>query len=367
MEIALRSILRATGRRHDIRLQQLPPVAQFRRMLLRGRARGDRMGEGFSLLVFGVPNRKCEYDVFSRLADRFPQRLRGADQPGWLDSHHLAVIMPVAPSERAWLLADTLCADLPADLPRPECEVYVYPVDRKGPEQPERPENGTPQEQRGVTASRPAGAAYHSMLLVFAQPLPIWKRTTDLLVAGTALALLTPLFMIIAVAIRLSSRGPVFFSQLRSGLGGKPFRMYKFRTMVTNAESLKQELLEYNMRDGPAFKLAADPRVFRMGRWLRATSLDELPQLWNVLRGEMSLVGPRPLPCDESDACRGWRSHRLDVTPGLTCTWQTEKTRDTSFDEWMRMDARYTRSVSFWTDFKLLFKTIPVVVLRRNE
>ncbi len=184
--------------------------------------------------------------------------------------------------------------------------------------------------------------------------------------SSLGLLMLTPLFVLAAVAIKLTSRGPIFFRQQRSGLGGKEFMMWKFRSMSADADSRKMELMSLNEQDGPAFKIANDPRVTRVGRILRATSIDELPQLWNVFRGEMSLVGPRPLPCDETAACRGWLRRRLDVTPGLTCFWQVEGRSKVSFADWVRMDVKYIRSRSLATDAKLLVKTVPAVLSRKG-
>ena len=152
----------------------------------------------------------------------------------------------------------------------------------------------------------------------------------------------------------------------RAGLGGRPFTILKFRTMTADAEVQKAALRPLSERDGPAFKLSRDPRVTAVGRILRQTSIDELPQLWNVLRGEMSLVGPRPLPLDESDECARWQRHRLDVTPGLTCIWQVHGRSTVTFDEWMRMDMQYIESRSFWQDVKILAMTVPAVLLKRG-
>jgi lipopolysaccharide/colanic/teichoic acid biosynthesis glycosyltransferase len=180
------------------------------------------------------------------------------------------------------------------------------------------------------------------------------------------LVVLAPLFAIIAIAVKLSSPGPVIFAQRRSGRGGRPFLMYKFRTMVADAEARKAELLTQNEQDGPAFKIKNDPRVTAVGRFLRKTSLDELPQLWNVLKGEMSLVGPRPLPCAEAEACEGWQRRRLDVTPGITCIWQVRGRSQVSFADWVRMDMQYIRAQSLQQDLKLLLLTVPAVLLRRG-
>ena len=172
------------------------------------------------------------------------------------------------------------------------------------------------------------------------------------------------LFPAIAIMIKFSSRGPIFFRQQRSGQNGRPFTLYKFRTMVTNAEQYKHELEAMNEMSGPVFKLTNDPRVTAVGRWLRKYSLDELPQLWNVLRGDMSLVGPRPLPVDEvkrfSDLAH---RRRLSVRPGLTCLWQIGgRNQIFDFKEWVRLDLEYIDNWSLWLDVKILLLTIPAVI-----
>ncbi len=172
------------------------------------------------------------------------------------------------------------------------------------------------------------------------------------------------LFPLVAIIIKLTSRGPVFFKQQRSGQNGRPFTLYKFRTMVTNAEQYRHELEMMNEMRGPVFKLTEDPRVTPAGKFLRKYSLDELPQLWNVLRGEMSLVGPRPLPVDEvkrfSDLAH---RRRLSVKPGLTCLWQVGgRNQIFDFKDWVRLDLEYIDNWSLWLDFKILLLTIPAVL-----
>jgi exopolysaccharide biosynthesis polyprenyl glycosylphosphotransferase len=169
---------------------------------------------------------------------------------------------------------------------------------------------------------------------------------------------------VVAVVIKVTSPGPVLFRQQRSGLNGRPFTIYKFRTMVTNAEQLKAELAAMNEMSGPVFKVSQDPRVTRVGRWLRKFSIDEFPQLYNVLRGEMSLVGPRPLPVDEvkqfSDMAH---RRRLSVKPGLTCLWQVSGRNDVSdFQDWVRLDLEYIDNWSLWLDLKILWRTVPIVL-----
>jgi len=191
------------------------------------------------------------------------------------------------------------------------------------------------------------------------------KQVIDVLGAFVFLLVLAPLLLIIALIIKLTSPGPVLFRQQRSGLNGKPFTMLKFRSMVTDAEQRKRELEAFNEMSGPVFKVTNDPRITRMGRWLRRWSLDEFPQLVNVLRGEMSLVGPRPLPVDEVRRFDDMaHRRRLSVRPGLTCLWQIRGRNNlTDFKEWVRLDLEYIDNWSLWLDLEILCKTIPVVLM----
>jgi lipopolysaccharide/colanic/teichoic acid biosynthesis glycosyltransferase len=164
------------------------------------------------------------------------------------------------------------------------------------------------------------------------------------------------------VGIKATSQGPVFFAQTRVGKGGKTFKLFKFRTMVVNAEELKLQLLSQNETDGPVFKMQRDPRVTVLGRLLRRYSLDELPQLLNILQGDMSVVGPRPPVPKEVEQYEPWQRRRLSVTPGLTCIWQTSGRSNIGFEEWMRMDLAYIDQWSLSLDVKLILKTFKVVV-----
>ena len=190
------------------------------------------------------------------------------------------------------------------------------------------------------------------------------KQMLDFVGALAMLVMLSLPLLLTALAVRLTSRGPVFFRQQRSGLNGRPFTMLKFRTMVTDAEQLQAELASFNEMDGPVFKVTNDPRVTALGRFLRKWSIDELPQLWNVLRFEMSLVGPRPLPVDEIRRINDpAHRRRLSVKPGLTCLWQISGRNDVkSFKEWVRLDLEYIDNWSLWLDVKILLRTIPVVL-----
>jgi exopolysaccharide biosynthesis polyprenyl glycosylphosphotransferase len=211
---------------------------------------------------------------------------------------------------------------------------------------------------------------YGRPMLVFrSTPEDSWqalaKEMLDLAGAFVLLLLSSPIFLLTALAIKITSPGPILFRQQRSGLNGRPFTMLKFRSMVTDAEQLKQELAQLNEMAGPVFKLAQDPRVTPVGRIIRRFSIDELPQLVNVLRGEMSLVGPRPLPVDEVKRFDDL-SHRrrLSVKPGLTCLWQVSGRNDVKdFRDWVRLDLEYIDNWSFWLDLKILLRTVPVVLM----
>jgi exopolysaccharide biosynthesis polyprenyl glycosylphosphotransferase len=194
------------------------------------------------------------------------------------------------------------------------------------------------------------------------------KQIIDVVGAAILLIVFSPLMAAAVVIIKLTSPGPVFFRQKRAGLNGQPFTMYKFRSMVTNAEQLKQELASLNEMSGPVFKVTNDPRVTKFGRLLRKFSVDEFPQLFNVLQGDMSLVGPRPLPVEEVNRFDDWaHRRRLSVKPGLTCLWQVggrNEVRD--FKEWVRLDLEYIDHWSLWLDLKILWRTIPVVLLGKG-
>lgn len=190
------------------------------------------------------------------------------------------------------------------------------------------------------------------------------KRAMDLVLAGAALVALAPLFLLVALAVRLSSRGPVFFAQPRVGFGGRRFRMYKFRSMVADAEARKEALAARSVYADPRlFKVVNDPRITRVGAFLRRTSLDELPQLWNVVRGEMSLVGPRPPVLSEVGEYEETHYARFGMKPGITGPWQVGgRNRVTDFDEVVRLETAYMRDWSIWKDFEILFRTVPAVL-----
>jgi len=345
------------SRRREVSPGGLLTPQQMRRTLERERARTDRSGDPFSFLVFTPADPETAPRTLARLAKILRCRLRITDEAGRLDRRRIGVMLPSTSTEGAWKVAKDVCMSFPPGCPPPLCRVYRYPGDWPGEKSATETSTERPRDRE-----QPVGA----METFFVRPMPLWKRGMDILGASIGLMLCAPVFAAVAAAIKLTSPGPVFFTQTRSGLGGRRFTLYKFRSMHVGADALKATLREQNEHDGPAFKIRKDPRVTPVGRFLRKTSLDELPQLWNVLRGEMSLVGPRPLVCEEIAQCQVWQLRRLDVTPGLTCIWQIRGRSTVSFTDWIRMDLQYVQNQSPAGDLKLLVQTVPAVVFGRG-
>lgn len=370
---------------------------EFRLVLERERARADRGGNKFSLVVFDFGNTNggngssLSVEHLTRILFR---RIRITDTVGWFDEKSIGTVLPGTAGAGAWKFADNVRKKTSAIASHYTYRVYTYPVegtaDEKGvSDRPRRQEAShqydqvsfegffvkNPPSSRGYISPIPLKSAaqfrnpqkpVQNAETLFAKPLPIWKRSIDILGTGLGLILLSPLMLIVSAAIKLTSPGPVLFKQNRAGLGGRSFELYKFRTMVVDAEARKKDLMALNEQDGPAFKIKNDPRMTPVGSLLRKTSIDELPQLWNVLKGDMSLVGPRPLPCEESDECDPWQRKRLDVTPGITCIWQVRGRSTVTFAEWCRMDIQYIRNAKLFHDIKILLQTLPSVLLRKG-
>lgn len=193
------------------------------------------------------------------------------------------------------------------------------------------------------------------------------KRAFDIVFSLLALLVLSPLFLLVAILIKLEDRGPVFLAQTRVGLHGREFKMFKFRSMIVNAEAKLQDLLAQNQHaGGVTFKIKDDPRITRVGKWLRKFSIDEFPQFWNVLRGDMSIVGPRPCLPREVEHYTLEQRRRLEVTPGLTCLWQIGGRAEIDFSGQVQLDVRYIESQTFWGDLIILAKTVPAVLLSKG-
>jgi exopolysaccharide biosynthesis polyprenyl glycosylphosphotransferase len=192
------------------------------------------------------------------------------------------------------------------------------------------------------------------------------KRVFDLAVGSFILIFLIPIYPIIVLMIKLDSPGPVLYRQNRVGKGGKVFKFYKFRSMYKGADKRRKQVEKMNEQDGPVFKIKADPRITSVGRFLRRSSLDEIPQIFNVLKGDMSIVGPRPPLPQEVTRYLPWHMRRLEVKPGITCLWQISGRSHISFNEWMRLDIEYLKSRSFRTDLLIFLKTVPAVIARKG-
>ena len=264
---------------------------------------------------------------------------------GWLGNNKLAILLPSGRPAPANQLAQQIVRE--ADTPPQSITLCFQSVDDA---------NASCTFQRRLVGE------------VRLQPLPWWKRCIDIAMAGTILVATAPIIILAGLAVRLTSKGPAIFGQRRIGAGGRPFQLFKLRTMYANAEKVKDNLRVQNERHGAAFKMENNPRVTPVGRFLRRTTIDQLPQLINVLRGEMSMVGPRPLPAGEWDPEESWYALRHDVTPGLTCHWQVDgRCRNATFDEWMRMDLDYVNQHTFRHDLKLILTTIYIVLFQRGS
>ncbi len=393
---------RTAGGHTFCRAEDLPAV------LRRERARADRIGSTFCVVLYGLRGAREDHAGVAKLAETVASRARETDEVCLVGGRFVCAILPDTPAAGGRRFAESVHASLNGQAHRSSFQVLSYPSTPPGEaaadgaaDQPmpaaRRPagdSTGAPAAGDGTALTyavdRGAGAeaapllsdflrhvgsnrsvpcaddANASLDAVFAAPLPWWKRAMDLLTSALALLCLSPIISVVAAAIRITSGRPVIFKQRRAGLLGRPFEIYKFRTMVVDAERRQTELRRQSEQDGPAFKMTNDPRVTRLGKFLRKTSLDELPQLWNVLKGDMSLVGPRPLPCHEASACSQWQKRRLDVTPGITCIWQVKGRSRVTFPEWMRMDISYVRTRRLARDVSLLLLTVPAVLLRRG-
>ena len=338
----------------------LHSIDRMRAILERERMRADRGNSCFALLSLTLSPRMSR-EQLKVLSDILANRIRVTDDAGMLRTGEIGVVLPETPASGGWKLAKAVLDDLPTNFDPPMCQVFVHPT------MPH--DEVTLSEQSVREQGQPAGDQEpigQPMAMWFVQPSPRWKRALDIAGSSIGLLLASPILIVTAIAIKATSRGPIIFSQPRDTLGGRRFNIYKFRTMVVDAEEQKAALRKHSEQDGPAFKMAHDPRITPLGRFLRKSSIDELPQLFNVLLGDMSLVGPRPLPCDESAGCQSWQRRRLEVMPGLTCIWQVYGRSRVSFAEWIRMDIRYARSRSLIKDVLLIVRTVPAVLFRRG-
>lgn len=348
--------------------------ADFLRAVRRERARADRAETSFAVVTIDLAG--LPVDRAARVPGLVRDLVRETDDAGWLDADRLGLLLPDTDGEQA----DVVAAKLRSALGDAECghavRACLYGDWCRSPELCVagiragdgyrahagclacRDGDDQSEGHRRRADDAPA-VSLHDLLKI---PLPAWKRAMDVVGAASLLVALWPLLVAVAVAVAQSSPGPILFRQKRAGPGGRPFDFLKFRTMYVDAEARKAELLDRNEASGPVFKMADDPRITPVGRVLRRYSLDELPQLVNVLLGDMTLVGPRPPTLDEVPQYRRWQGRRLDVTGGLTCIWQVSGRCTIPFEEWMRMDARYIQRRSPRMDLAILARTLSAVI-----
>jgi len=360
-------------------IKGVDPAGEFAAVLNRERDRADRTGKGFSLVVFEVRADRGNLLSARALAERLTCRIRSTDNIGWLDDGRLAVVLPHTDAEGAWLLVSTVRKEIPEDTPYPECTVYAYPtlwIDgddatpgddpaRKRDAASPRPAAGPEELHRASVLAREAVLPVEELGPHFLRRMPAWKRAIDLAGALAATILLSPLLAGVALFIKSVSPGPVFFRQERVGFLGQTFTLWKFRTMHVNADTaVHRQYLENLIHSESKMKKldsGRDPRIIPFGGLLRASGIDELPQLLNILRGEMSLIGPRPCIPYEAKEFDVWQRRRFDAVPGLTGLWQVSGKNRTTFKEMMRFDIGYARRRALPLDLKILLKTFPAV------
>jgi lipopolysaccharide/colanic/teichoic acid biosynthesis glycosyltransferase len=361
--------------RRNAAFHRIHSTDRFRDLIERERSRSDRTGIPFILVVFRLTGRKRDtYRTLSHLADVLSARARTSDEIGWFDRTSMAILMIGSGEAGAAAFGRSVTASLPEGVTVPSVSVHVYPPAGQGKrEAPPRKAGVAEAGTAAATPPVPAPAAESAALpddaampSVFFRQLPLWKDILDVLLSLAALILLLPLFLLIAVYIMIADPGPVFFRQGRIGFRGKRFECWKFRTMkVNNDAAAHEEYLKSLIHDGDRAMAKLDerkdPRIIPFGWILRQSGLDELPQLLNVLRGDMSLVGPRPCLPYEAKEYHPWHAERFDTSPGLTGLWQVSGKNRTTFKDMMRFDIRYSRRMSLWMEMQILFKTFPAV------
>jgi lipopolysaccharide/colanic/teichoic acid biosynthesis glycosyltransferase len=344
----------------------------FHAILAKERARVDRNFHTFSLVSIKLITQDPRKDSINLFVHRLMNQIRITDEIGWINTHTIGVLLFNSLTTEAQQFIERIQRSSFQDI---TCKysIATYPEDNE--------------HSHGAGICRKQCAYHHSMPVstslyghqratdrniakelypVFFEKMPFWKRLGDVVLSTAALIVLSPLLLLISIAVKCTSKGPILFKQKRAGLGGVPFTFLKFRTMQIDAEKKKAELLQFNKRTGPVFKMENDPRITMLGKFLRKWSLDELPQFVNVLKGEMSLVGPRPPTLDEVEKYNNWHNYRLEMKPGITCIWQVYARHDKSFENWVRLDIKYRKEHSFLLDLKLLFMTIPAVLSRKG-
>ena len=340
---------------------------EFERSLARERARCDRNRGVFAVL--GVHPQRLDKEAELDIVEALDARMRPYDMVSILHPGEIAALLPETPAAGARSLAESIHEILAGQ--GIECEVTIYNYPDDGVLDmftAADDEEGVPSalaETQDMRRDHPriktADLAHH-----FHLPHGFFRRAIDILVSGAALLALSPLLLLTALAVKLTSKGGIIYTQQRAGQGGKPFTFYKFRSMHIDADKRLAELQAENEHEGPIFKMKNDPRLTPIGRFLRRMSIDELPQLWNVFKGDMTLIGPRPPKVEEVAEYEPWQLRRLSAKGGLTCIWQVSGRSEIGFTDWMRMDLSYIDRRSLRLDLGLLSKTLWAVASGRG-
>lgn len=364
-------------------LSPTPKSGEFHALLTRERSRADRNGNIFSLIIFRMANLPPGISIQRKILLSLDNRLRNTDEFGWYDDRHLGAIIPYANGQCARRIAEEICQDVSLPSNHETFAVHTYPENwfleqrldhsleldlfaQTEPSASKPSAESPPGDPPGDPAGKWEEAGHRAFLY---RPLPLWKRSLDLLAALTALILLSPLFLFALILVKLVSPGPVLFKQERIGYMSSPFMLLKFRTMEVGSDTgahaqYMRKLIVKDSECQPMNKRENSPRIIHYGRLLRASCIDELPQLFNVLRGEMSMVGPRPCLPYEADEYLRWQARRFDSVPGMTGLWQVMGKNRTTFKEMIRLDISYAQNLSLWQDLKILFLT-PMAIIRQ--
>src|SRR3990172_9343952 len=349
----------------------------FRAVLERERSRSERTGQIFSLVIFGFNSGNgTGTEMLARLGNDITRKIRKSDEVGWYDENRIGTILIGTSAEGAWQFIEIIKKRIVEVEPDLICTVYSYPSpcihsnvhgeDTKDQQTPSEHKMSFNAKANSSTVLPDNGKSVERLDILFARPIPIWKRLVDFFWALLFMILLSPLFLLIALFIKIVSPGPVFYRQERIGYLGRPFTFWKFRTMHANNDGTghKRYLSHLIEGDAPMAKLddGRDPRIIPFGKFLRYSCLDELPQLINVLRGDMSLVGPRPCLPYEADMYLRWHTRRFDTVPGMTGLWQVSGKNRLTFKEMIRLDIRYSRKMSPGLDAKILLLTGPAIL-----
>lgn len=376
-------------------------VKQFQAILENERCRADRNQHVFSLLVFDI-GRSDENQIPIRyLAHVLRNRIRLTDRAGWLDNRRIGVVLPYTSAAGAWQLADYICQEIAGKFAPPEYTVYTYPsmynsessghsdqlnfADLSPEWNTTMPENFSmsakytgslnndfASQQSTADTIRNCHEVSQSLELLFHQRLPLWKRSMDILGALLGLIVLSPFLLLLCLIIKISSPGPIIFKQERIRCLGRIFRMWKFRTMDVDTDiSVHKQHVAALIKSvksnnpglkNPMVKLDSNPQIIPLGKYIRKMCIDEIPQLINVLRGEMSLVGPRPPLSYEVEEYPQWCYGRFNTVPGMTGLWQVSGKNRLTFDEMVRLDIQYSRKESLWLDIKIILKTPSAII-----